>query len=89
MKYGLYLHFPFCRDKCEYCNFYSVPVNRLYDSYDIISDYTERVLLEIGKRLKNFKGDSLDTIYLGGGSPSLLRIEEISSIFSVRSLLYG
>ena len=80
MKYGLYLHIPFCREKCDYCNFYSVPVNRLYDSYDIVSDFIERVLREIRNRLKNFKGDSLDTIYFGGGSPSLLRIEEIDSL---------
>lgn len=85
MKYGLYLHVPFCRDKCDYCNFYSVPINRLYDSYDIVSDYTERVILEIGNRLKNFKGDTLDTIYFGGGSPSLLRVEEVAAILKAIS----
>ena len=60
---GLYVHIPFCVSKCAYCDFYSL-ANRL----DTIPAYINAVLAEAQTRA----GMSFDTLYLGGGTPSLL-----------------
>ncbi|MDD5327977.1 MAG: radical SAM family heme chaperone HemW [Phycisphaerae bacterium] len=61
---GLYVHIPFCRTKCRYCNFYSVPITE-YDSAAVIS----AMIAE----LKRYEPDkNTKTIYIGGGSPSCL-----------------
>ncbi len=63
---GLYIHVPFCVKKCAYCDFYSLP-QRL----DLLDDYTRAVLTEA----QNYSGQSFQTLYLGGGTPSLLQPE--------------
>lgn len=71
---GLYIHVPFCVSKCAYCSFYSIK------SIDLIPKY----LLALQKEL-NFYGKyfrSFDTIYVGGGTPSLLSCGQIAAIFS-------
>lgn len=60
---GLYVHVPFCVSKCAYCDFYS-----LADKLDLVSPYVDAVLTEAQGRA----GMSFDTMYLGGGTPSLL-----------------
>ena len=62
MGSGLYFHIPFCRSKCPYCDFFSVK----YDS-ELAEKYVDRVCAEI----KKYKG-SFDTIYFGGGTPSII-----------------
>lgn len=69
---GLYLHIPFCRGKCPYCDFYSViPKNEIMDLYT-------RALC---KKIKT-ENRVYDTVYFGGGTPSLLGAERISEILS-------
>lgn len=70
MGKGLYIHIPFCRSKCPYCDFYSV-------RYDALSaeKYVDRLCGEI-KRYS----DSFDTIYIGGGTPSILPYQLIGRI---------
>lgn len=63
MAIGLYVHIPFCVEKCNYCNFYSVP---------IASHQTDKVLDCIITELENRLEDKVETIYIGGGSPSCL-----------------
>jgi oxygen-independent coproporphyrinogen III oxidase len=63
MVRGLYVHFPFCIRKCAYCDFYSLP-QRL----DSINAFIEAVHIEASK----YRGLSFDTLYLGGGTPSLM-----------------
>lgn len=63
MGIGLYIHIPFCTKKCGYCNFYSVPILN-QDVHGLCSC----LITEIQRRLE----DSVDTIYIGGGSPSCL-----------------
>jgi len=66
---GLYVHVPFCRSKCRYCGFYSRPINR-YDAGAVVSAMiTEMELIE--------KNDDIKTIYIGGGSPSVLEREHL------------
>jgi oxygen-independent coproporphyrinogen-3 oxidase len=60
---GLYVHVPFCVSKCAYCDFYS-----LADRLDLVHDYVDAVLTEA----RAHAGMSFETLYLGGGTPSLL-----------------
>jgi oxygen-independent coproporphyrinogen-3 oxidase len=60
---GLYVHFPFCVRKCIYCDFYS-----LAHRQDLIGPYIDAVLIEA----RAYAGLSFDTLYFGGGTPSLL-----------------
>ncbi|MCD4652937.1 radical SAM family heme chaperone HemW [bacterium] len=74
---GLYIHIPFCRTKCVYCDFVSSPE---FDS-DIIARYIRAIGYETGKKASSWK--EFDTIYIGGGTPSLLEARDISKIFSL------
>ncbi|MGI6332313.1 MAG: radical SAM family heme chaperone HemW [Zhaonellaceae bacterium] len=73
---GLYIHFPFCVQKCNYCDFLSGPIS----SRDVVQDYLQALEKELTiyhdflKRDGNLK---LETIYLGGGTPSLLETHEL------------
>lgn len=63
---GIYIHIPFCRQACRYCDFFfSV-------SLQYVDEFVERLVKEISTRDRDHRGDLLDTIYLGGGTPSLL-----------------
>lgn len=62
---GLYVHFPFCAAMCPYCDFYSAP-----GSASVMDAYTEAVINAI--RLWQNKGTQFDTVYFGGGTPSLM-----------------
>lgn len=64
---GLYVHIPFCQSKCIYCDFYSMP-NRLHQA----SEYVDALLIEAVARREEVKGESITTVYVGGGTPSLL-----------------
>jgi putative oxygen-independent coproporphyrinogen III oxidase len=70
---GLYIHIPFCVKKCAYCDFYSFP-QRL----DSLDSYLEAVLIEATK----YRGISFDSLYLGGGTPSLLGGEGLSRLLN-------
>lgn len=79
---GLYIHIPFCRSKCPYCDFYSC----LSKNADI-ETYVGSVIDEIktGRRTKEFtqKTDlSFDTIYFGGGTPSVIGANNIGKIIN-------
>lgn len=71
---GIYIHIPFCRRKCHYCNFFSLASLK----------YKERFLgalkEEIFLRKKYLDGKPIESIYLGGGTPSILKIPEIEGI---------
>lgn len=70
---GLYIHIPFCRHKCRYCDF---PSYGGVESY--IPAYTEALCREISTSPQ--EGLAVDTIYFGGGTPSLLTIPQIASV---------
>ncbi|MEJ2627464.1 MAG: radical SAM family heme chaperone HemW [bacterium] len=74
---GIYLHIPFCLSKCSYCDFYSV----IY-SEELVSGFLPALKTEIQLQSDFFLNNKkIDTIYLGGGTPSLLSGEEIKDIF--------
>ena len=75
-KLAIYIHFPFCTKKCNYCNFYSIP----YDA-----DYVTKFCRSLRKEISNFpieKEYVVTSIYIGGGSPSLFPVQEIISIIN-------
>ena len=69
---GLYLHVPFCRSKCGYCSFYSLP------STSLVPRWLGALHWEIDFYRERFEG--FDTIYLGGGTPTLLEIRDLAKI---------
>ena len=69
---GLYIHIPFCEKKCNYCDFYSAFYNK-----DTLSVYLSALKCEI-KKWGGKLNRPIDTIYIGGGTPSLLGREIIS-----------
>lgn len=71
-KLGLYIHIPFCEKKCYYCDFYSV-TNKKY-----IKSYISALCSEIEKHTDKI----FTSIYVGGGSPSILNSEEITKLFA-------
>ncbi len=64
---GLYIHFPYCRQKCAYCDFLSTPVG-----LENIQDYIEAIGYEWDMRKYELDSNKITTIYLGGGTPSLI-----------------
>ena len=71
---GLYVHIPFCRQKCHYCNFYSLASEKYRD--EIISALPHEIQIQ-----KDYlKDEPLETIYFGGGTPSLIHPAKIQEI---------
>lgn len=64
---GVYVHVPFCRRRCIYCDFYTVG-----ERLAVWGDYVSAVLVEARERLHPSMSAGIDTIYIGGGTPSLL-----------------
>ena len=79
-KAGLYIHIPFCRSKCGYCDFYSI-VDISQTAKFIKTLVTE---IDLTATLIEPK-ESFDTIYIGGGTPSLLKTSQISEIINAIS----
>ena len=72
---GIYIHIPFCHSKCAYCDFYSLPLkweNEFIDSLE--NEYRHRI-----SELK----ETVNTIYLGGGTPSCLSKKSLERIFKL------
>ena len=74
---GIYVHIPFCKSKCEYCDFYSLGGGRDRRTTD---DYLQALadhIKETGKLAKNYE---VDTVYFGGGTPSFFGAENLEKI---------
>src|SRR5262245_17765914 len=67
---SLYIHVPFCFHKCHYCDFYSI-----VDTRDRQEAYVARLERELSAQSPWAAGAPLRTIFVGGGTPSLLRVE--------------
>lgn len=72
MVKSAYIHIPFCKSKCHYCSFVS------FNKLELKDDYIKALLKEINYY---YKGELLDTIYFGGGTPSTLELQDFSKIF--------
>ena len=71
---GLYIHIPFCKQKCKYCDFVSYT-----DKEDIFDEYIERLSIEASK----YRGTEIDTVFIGGGTPSILTCEQIITLTQI------
>ncbi|MBQ2873433.1 MAG: radical SAM family heme chaperone HemW [Bacilli bacterium] len=72
---GVYIHIPFCKNICNYCDFCKV-----YYKTGYVSRYLDSLELEIKTR---YNGEDIDTIYIGGGTPSSLSLEELKRLFDI------
>lgn len=79
MPTSVYIHIPFCRRKCNYCTFAS------YSDLQLIDEYVLALTSEISQR---YKGENLKTLYIGGGTPSLLpagHLKKLISLFNYKN----
>lgn len=72
---GVYIHIPFCVQKCVYCDFLSGPATRQRQQ-----EYVDALLREIAWESKHYTEYVIKTIFFGGGTPSILEAEEIAKI---------
>ena len=73
---GVYVHVPFCRTKCPYCDFYSLTNNS-----SLMNEYVNAVCRELGSWGEKID-KTVDTIYFGGGTPSILATDDIIKILT-------
>ncbi|MBS1599726.1 MAG: radical SAM family heme chaperone HemW [Bacteroidetes bacterium] len=72
---GIYIHIPYCKQACHYCNFH------FSTSLKTKNDFVSSLLKEIVLQKEYLQQEAIETIYLGGGTPSLLQKEELPLIF--------
>lgn len=75
MSSGIYLHVPFCKSRCSYCDF----ATDVYRNAEVVEQYVDILCTEIGNFRSEISVDA-DTIYFGGGTPSLLQPKQVESI---------
>ncbi|MEP1151157.1 MAG: radical SAM family heme chaperone HemW [Balneola sp.] len=80
---GIYIHIPFCKQACSYCDFYFVTKT------DQKSDFVEKLIEEIrSKKDSVYTKDVFETIYFGGGTPSLLSVSQIEKILEAINVTF-
>ena len=80
---GLYLHIPFCRSKCDYCDFYSLPGGE-----DRMDGYLRALLRQLEEAAPGAAGHSVDTVYVGGGTPTVFGGERLTALLAAVGRLY-
>ncbi len=73
---GIYLHIPFCKSFCSYCDFYSITDNSGMEAL------VQALVREAALRSRYPDGEKVETIYFGGGTPSLLTVDQVTTILS-------
>lgn len=74
-----YIHIPFCKSICSYCDF-----SKMYYNSNFVNSYLNALSNEIKE---DYKGEILETIYIGGGTPSSLSIDELKHLFLITNTL--
>ena len=74
-KLGIYIHIPFCKTKCDYCDFYSLP-----EREGTMDDYLKALVAHIRETAPLAKGWQVDTVYIGGGTPSFFGGKRLSTL---------
>lgn len=80
---GIYIHIPFCKTRCIYCDFYSTTLS------EFKGRYIQTLCRELEIRRDYLQGAPIETIYLGGGTPSQLTQEDFLQIFETIERVYG
>ncbi|MBK8364267.1 MAG: radical SAM family heme chaperone HemW [Bacteroidetes bacterium] len=73
---GIYLHIPFCKKACHYCDFH------FSTSRDLMNDMVQSIVREITLRKNYLAGERVETIYFGGGTPSLLNRDQLQLLLN-------
>ena len=73
---GIYIHIPFCKQRCTYCDFH---FSTSYEKY--YEEMVSAICIEIEQRKQEVVDEVVNTIYFGGGTPSLLKQEDLNLIF--------
>ena len=82
-KLGIYIHIPFCRSKCDYCDFYS-----LAGREERMDDYQRALLAHLKESAFAARGFSVDTVYFGGGTPSCYGAKRLKELLSAVKKYY-
>ena len=77
---GLYIHIPFCTQKCRYCDFYSITQKADFRPYHPNPQFVERLLQDVRYFKERYAIESWKTVYIGGGTPSLLHPDDIRTL---------
>ena len=72
---GIYIHIPFCLQKCNYCDFYSIPYEQ-----DLAEEYIDAVIAHMEESAHLVPTYTVDTVYIGGGTPSILPLTAIATL---------
>ena len=79
---GIYIHIPFCKTRCVYCDFYSTTRG------DLKQRYIDALCEELTMRRDYLQGETVRTVYFGGGTPSQLEEEDFRHVFDTPSDIY-
>ncbi|MFC2662449.1 MAG: radical SAM family heme chaperone HemW, partial [Eubacterium sp.] len=80
---GIYIHIPFCISRCRYCGFYSQAVGKDNEAAQKEAAYVDRLITEILGRGRELSDRyTVDTVFIGGGTPSILPAEYIARLIS-------
>lgn len=74
---GIYLHIPFCKKKCHYCDFYSIPETTEKKSF--LKAIKREAYLQKGY----LSNETIETVYFGGGTPSVINVSELSELLNI------
>ena len=77
---ALYVHIPFCRTKCQYCDFLSFPTRKGEKAENNMERYVDALCMEISRLPRG--GAALDSVFIGGGTPSILPVGCVSRIMA-------
>lgn len=78
-KYSFYIGIPFCPSRCSYCSF---PAFGIGKDYDRVKNYVDTLVYEIQELKGIMEGKWLNTVYIGGGTPTSLRVEDLERIIT-------
>ncbi len=80
---GIYIHIPFCKSRCIYCDFYSGT------DFSFLNRYIDALCSEIAARKDYLNGATIETVYFGGGTPSVLSSKHFEQIFEALEVNFG
>lgn len=81
---GIYLHIPFCKTRCVYCDFFSTTEESIWKER-----YINALCRELELRKPYLQDEEVETVYFGGGTPSQLKYEDFEKIFDTLRSVYG
>jgi oxygen-independent coproporphyrinogen-3 oxidase len=87
--YSLYIHVPFCRSLCDYCDFYSVPLGSGPEARALVDRYIAVLAADARRLFEEYPPRAIPTIYIGGGTPSALGAEALGRLIGALGELPG